>query len=716
VQVAQRGGAAAEKLRTCFQQNLDLLRLARAWDVAKLLNQKELFTKLGQAAMQNLDMPLAIRVYRHLGDAGMVMSLRKLEAIEDSALLAGHMALMFDDYSRAQELFLSSMRPIAALEMRRDLLHWEHALKLAKTLAPDQVPSIACEFGAQLEFRGEYEQALGTYQMALQTAQERLRGDAAQERTCRVGIAKMTLRLGDVNHGIQLALDSGDLQCCRDCADILESLKQYQDAARLYEEGDLPEKAAKIYIKTKNWAAAAPLMARISAPKLHAEFGAAKESEGRYEDALVAYERANDLDSMVRMLLEHLNKPQRAFSIVRESKSSQGGMLVAKHCQAIGDHRSAIEFLLLAKRSEDAFEVATSHDQMDAYTAALGKDGTFEEYKRVAQYYDSNGNPLKAGEYWFQCKDYTKALRLFLQCGERAVSQAIEVVGRARSDMLTHTLIDFLMGETDGVPKDPNYIFRLYMALGNYPQAAKTAIIIARQEQELGNYRVAHQILFDTHKELTAQRIRVPQELSHNLMLLHSYVLVKPLSKMGDHLAAARMLIRVARNISKFPMHVVPILTSTVIECHRAGLRGSAFEYATTLMRPEYRPQLQDPYKRKIEAIVRKPGDKTDVVESESASPYDLGVVLAETSLECPSTKNTIPYCIATGRHIVLSDLCLCPGCDFPALFSQFTRLMESDGTCPMCTQSIALNSILKMDDIDAKNWLAKQNAKPEKK
>ena len=49
------------------------------------------------------------------------------------------------------------------------------------------------------------------------------------------------------------------------------------------------------------------------------------------------------------------------------------------------------------------------------------------------------------------------------------------MVGRARSDLLTHQLIDFLMGETAGVPKDPNFIFRLYMALGNYPQAAKTA-------------------------------------------------------------------------------------------------------------------------------------------------------------------------------------------------------------------------------------------------
>ena len=66
------------------------------------------------------------------------------------------------------------------------------------------------------------------------------------------------------------------------------------------------------------------------------------------------------------------------------------------------------------------------------------------------------------------------------------------------------------------------------------------------------------------------------QELAHNLMLLHSYVLVKVLVKNGDHLAGARMLCRVAKSISKFKLHIVPILTSCVIECHRAGLRGQA--------------------------------------------------------------------------------------------------------------------------------------------
>ena len=53
--------------------------------------------------------------------------------------------------------------------------------------------------------------------------------------------------------------------------------------------------------------------------------------------------------------------------------------------------------------------------------------------------------------------------------------------------------------------------------------------------------------------------------------------------------------VRVARNISKFPKHIVPILTSTVIECHRAGLKKTAFEYASMLMRPEYRDQVRMP-------------------------------------------------------------------------------------------------------------------------
>jgi hypothetical protein len=51
------------------------------------------------------------------------------------------------------------------------------------------------------------------------------------------------------------------------------------------------------------------------------------------------------------------------------------------------------------------------------------------------------------------------------------------------------------VGEKDGMPKDPNYIYRLYMALKKFDDAAKTALIIARQEQDMGNYSLAHSVV-----------------------------------------------------------------------------------------------------------------------------------------------------------------------------------------------------------------------------
>ena len=70
--------------------------------------------------------------------------------------------------------------------------------------------------------------------------------------------------------------------------------------------------------------------------------------------------------------------------------------------------------------------------------------------------------------------------------------------------------------------------------------------------------------------------------MKQNLMILHSYILARLHVKRGDHLKGARMLLRVAKNISKFPSHIVPILTSTVIECWRSGLKNSAFRYDFT--------------------------------------------------------------------------------------------------------------------------------------
>ena len=73
------------------------------------------------------------------------MALKNLERYEDRDLLAGHIALLFCDYERAQELFLLSTAPSAAVAMRRDLLQWDQALKIAKALSSADVsPHTIC--------------------------------------------------------------------------------------------------------------------------------------------------------------------------------------------------------------------------------------------------------------------------------------------------------------------------------------------------------------------------------------------------------------------------------------------------------------------------------------------------------------------------------------------------------------------------------------------
>ncbi len=71
--------------------------------------------------------------------------------------------MMFFDISIELEktLFISSSRPLTALEMRRDLLHWENAMNLAKKLAPDQIPFISKEYAQQLEMKGTINTATG---------------------------------------------------------------------------------------------------------------------------------------------------------------------------------------------------------------------------------------------------------------------------------------------------------------------------------------------------------------------------------------------------------------------------------------------------------------------------------------------------------------------------------------------------------------------------
>jgi len=686
-----------------IQKCIALSRFKDAWHYSLQLPKTEansVWGRLARAAMEALDVAFAIRVYRHVGNVGMVASLSKIEQVDDRNLLGGYLAMFMGETDLAQSLFLESSQQKVALEMRQDLLQWDQALKLAKALAPQQIPFISKEYAQQLEFLGDFPLALQHFEKGLTNSP----ANEEHDEGCRGGMARMSIRLGNIQRGVQMALKSNSRQLKKECAAILEGMKQLTEAAMLYEKGEFYDKAASVYIKTKNWSKVGELLPNLTSPKIYAQYAKAREVDGKYQDAASAYEKAKDFDNVIRIQLDHLKNPEAAVAVVKQTGSVEGAKMVARFFQKLNDYGSAIKFLVMSKCNEEAFQMAQSHGQMELYADIIGSDATPDDYQSIALHFENNKRHFLAGKFFLLCKQHARALKHFLRCpsstgDNQFIEMAIETVGEANDDTLTHQLIDYLMGETDGAPKDAKYLFRLYMALHQHREAARTAIIIAREEQNAGNYRNAHDVLHSMHAQLRQRHIKIPAEMASNLMILHSYVVVKLHVKHGEHLKAARLLIRVANNISKFPSHVVPILTSTVIECHRAGLKTSAFSYAAMLMRPEYRNDIDARYKKKIEAIVRRP-DKTDEEEPQSPCPY-CNNNFGDMELVCPNCNNNVPYCVVTGAHMSRESFSCCPSCKHPALIEEFLQFLSLEETCPMCGEKVLTENVTKITDLE---------------
>ncbi|TWW59365.1 WD repeat-containing protein 19 [Takifugu flavidus] len=693
---------SAADLSRQLSQAIMLKRFHEAWDLCKSGGGPADWAELGKACLVHMEVDLAIQIYRMCGNVGMVLSLQSIKDIEEMNLRSGHLAMFLEDYNRAQDLYMSSSCPVAALEVN-DLVYEEKPVglgqctKISQGLAEEEIPFISKEYAVQLEFNGEYVNALAHYENGL------IHDKKFQEHdeSCQAGIARMSIRMGDIRRGTTLAVQHPSRVLKKECGAILENMKQFSEAAQLYERGQYYEKAASVYIRSKNWVKVGELLPNISSPKMHLQYAKAMQADNKYVEALQAYRSARDWDNAIRVLLDHLNNPEEAVRIVRETQSVEGAKMVARFFLSLKDYGSAIHFLVLSHCNDEAFQLAQQHGQMEVYADIIGPEASQEDYQSIALYFAGERKYLQAGKFFQKCGQYSRALNHFLKCSStednRALDLAIETVGQAKDHSLTNQLIDYLMGENDGIPKDAKYLFRLYMALQQYSDAARTAIIIAREDQNAGNYRNAHDVLFSMYTELQSQRIKIPAQMATNLMMLHSYLLVKIHVKRGDHLKAARMLIRVSNNISKFPTHVVPILTSAVIECQRAGLKKSAFGFAAMLMRPEYRNDIMPSYRKKIENIVRHP-DLAEVEEETTPCPF-CGYQLPQNELLCVSCKNNLPYCIATGRHMLKEDWCVCPHCEFPALHSQFSLLLETEKVCPMCSETLSVKQVKKISN-----------------
>lgn len=140
----------------------------------------------------------------------------------------------------------------------------------------------------------------------------------------------MSIRCGNYKHGINICLELNSRQSYKDCADILETKKQSNDAAVLYEKAQYCDKAALIYIKLRNWQKVGELIPVVTSNKILLQYAKAKEQEGSFEEAANAYMMGKDFDSVIRLQLEYLNNPESAVELVQETKSIEGAKLVAR--------------------------------------------------------------------------------------------------------------------------------------------------------------------------------------------------------------------------------------------------------------------------------------------------------------------------------------------------------------------------------------------------
>ena len=53
--------------------------------------------------------------------------------------------------------------------------------------------------------------------------------------------------------------------------------------------------------------------------------------------------------------------------------------------------------------------------------------------------------------------------------------------------------------------------------------------------------------------------------------------------------------------------------------------------------------------------------------------------MIPATELECKATKDSIPMCVCTGRHMELDDWCFCPVSGLPALHSSYMSYLHAE-------------------------------------
>lgn len=124
-------------------------------------------------------------------------------------------------------------------------------------------------------------------------------------------------------------------------------------------------------ISVKQWNRLAPILVKLTSPKIFIQYGNAKEEEGKYAEAAGAYERAKDYDSVIRILIDHLQDIEGGAALVRQTQARESAKLLAANYLQSRNFEHAIEFYLIAGMQTQALELAKQQDYMEFFAGAV---------------------------------------------------------------------------------------------------------------------------------------------------------------------------------------------------------------------------------------------------------------------------------------------------------------------------------------------------------
>ena len=163
--------------------------------------------------------------------------------------------------------------------------------------------------------------------------------------------------------------------------------------------------------------------------------------------------RARDIDKVITIKLKHLDETQEAFDLVRQGprhKALPSQPSTTKSVRTIALLWSSYCWLASPTGLRSGADTQPGG-------GVHGVPGRVHRQRGSPQGGYSLREDPGAGQGGALLFHVPAARGRFIQCGDREIDTAIEVIGEP-GRALTHELIDFLVGEKDGVPKNPNYI------------------------------------------------------------------------------------------------------------------------------------------------------------------------------------------------------------------------------------------------------------------